>query len=538
MKTIFALIIGLISLKVIGQTHVTNNPYVGFSNCRDLKISRVEVSKLSTKIYFVMTLSKQSIETFNFSGIVVMSDFSNKELEVIREVDYRFKLPPYPIGAQNPNTYDLWKEVVLKTQQEYLATRDMLNSIVVQSFSGIEPFKEYKTKTKINTVEPIVFSLTFNGLPPGVKTISLMDLAENGIEFTGISINNPDNLENTGLNKENLMEKWEITKPEKFEGFYEVVAADENQTQFEFALVQSDVCPYSMIYLGGISKNGWKKGSVKAYLKNTSSPHIFQCDYYTFDKTMTSALLSFNSAGLTIDLGDGNIVKCLKTFPLSEVGTYTYPESNEQSSIISTGTGFAISKNGYIATNYHVIEGARDIAVRGIAGSFTSTYSAEVVASDKNNDIAIIRLKDNKVNLGNIPYQIFHTQLDVASQVFALGYPLIASMGDEIKYTNGVISSKSGFQGDLTMYQTSVPVQPGNSGGPLVGGKGNIVGVITAKHNQAENASYAVKSGYLLSLIDNLEPKAQLPANNLLINKPVTEQIKAIKNFVYIIEIR
>ena len=81
-------------------------------------------------------------------------------------------------------------------------------------------------------------------------------------------------------------------------------------------------------------------------------------------------------------------------------------------------------------------------------------------------------------------------------------------MGDEIKLTNGIISAKTGFQGDISTYQISVPIQPGNSGGPLLDKFGNAVGVIVAKlRNQAssdgdvENVNYAVKSSYLSPLL-------------------------------------
>jgi S1-C subfamily serine protease len=111
-------------------------------------------------------------------------------------------------------------------------------------------------------------------------------------------------------------------------------------------------------------------------------------------------------------------------------------------------------------------------------------------------------------------------------------------MGDEVKLTNGIISSKSGFQGDITTYQISVPVQPGNSGGPLIDNKGNIVGIINAKHSDAENASYAIKTIYLYNLLQSLETPPGELSNNYLENKSLTEQVKTIKNFVYIVEVK
>lgn len=88
------------------------------------------------------------------------------------------------------------------------------------------------------------------------------------------------------------------------------------------------------------------------------------------------------------------------------------------------------------------------------------------------------------------------------------------------------------------MYQTSVPVQPGNSGGPLISPKGNIIGIISAKHDQAENVSYALKTAYLINLIENLSPKPVLNSTNTISTLSTPDKIKTLKNFVYIIEVR
>ena len=109
-------------------------------------------------------------------------------------------------------------------------------------------------------------------------------------------------------------------------------------------------------------------------------------------------------------------------------------------------------------------------------------------------------------------------------------------MGNEIKLTNGIISSTSGFQGDVSMYQISVPLQPGNSGGPLFDDDGNVIGIVTAKHADAENANYAVKVNYLASLISNKNLDIKLADNNKIKNKSLKKKVKAVKNFVYLIE--
>jgi S1-C subfamily serine protease len=221
----------------------------------------------------------------------------------------------------------------------------------------------------------------------------------------------------------------------------------------------------------------------------------------------------------------------IKMYPAAN--NNTSPDSN----VASSGSGFAISSNGLIATNYHVVENARNIKVRGVSGNFDRTYSAKVLLSDKNNDLAIIKIDDNRFSgLGTIPYVIKPEIARTGENIFVLGFPLRASMGDEVKLTNGIVSSKTGFQGDVTSYQISAPVQPGNSGGPLFDAKGNVVGIINAKHTQAENASYAIKASYLMNLINLLDNPPALQRTNMLGDKSLSQQVESVKRFVYIIE--
>ncbi len=202
-----------------------------------------------------------------------------------------------------------------------------------------------------------------------------------------------------------------------------------------------------------------------------------------------------------------------------------------------SGTGFALSSEGYIATNYHVIDGATTISLKGLNGDFNRTYDLKIIEIDIDNDLAILKIDDPSfTSLGNIPYTLNPSIIDVGSGVFATGYPLRSTMGDEIKLTNGMISAKSGFMGDMNCYQISVPIQPGNSGGPLFNEKGEVVGITNAVHTGAQNANYAIKTNLLYGLMGMMNQTPKLPAYNTISNLPLNEQFKKIKNFVYIIE--
>lgn len=206
------------------------------------------------------------------------------------------------------------------------------------------------------------------------------------------------------------------------------------------------------------------------------------------------------------------------------------------------GTGFFISKDGYIATNYHVIAESSEIEVEFIRNGQKQNYKAKVIQSDKFNDLAILKIDDALFSpFTAIPYNFKTSITDVGSNVFALGYPMaLTVMGTEIKFTDGKISSKTGFQGDISTYQMTTPIQPGNSGGPLFDFDGNLIGVNSAKirADVADNVSYAIKTSYLKNLIDVLPTTLHLPNDKSIMNKTLTEKIKIISDYVVLIRIK
>lgn len=215
-----------------------------------------------------------------------------------------------------------------------------------------------------------------------------------------------------------------------------------------------------------------------------------------------------------------------------------YPQVAEYEKIQKaewTGSGFAIA-DGYVVTNYHVTSGAKNIKIKGIGGDLKKSYKAVVVAYDKDNDISILKIIDKNFDgMGTIPYKIGKTMVDVGENIFVLGYPKVDTMGEEIKVTEGIISSSSGFQGNSAMYQISAAVQPGNSGGPLFDDEGTIIGIVCAKHADAENANYAVKIANLFSLINSSNLGIKVADNNVG-EKKVSSIVKKVKNYVYLIE--
>ena len=113
-------------------------------------------------------------------------------------------------------------------------------------------------------------------------------------------------------------------------------------------------------------------------------------------------------------------------------------------------------------------------------------------------------------------------------------------MGKDIKFTNGRISSKTGYQGNVSTYQSTTPIQAGNSGGPLFDYDGNFLGINSSGLGKdiTDNVSYTIKTSYLINLINVLPKKIGLPKTNSLLNLSTTEKIKILSKHVVLIKTR
>lgn len=338
----------------------------------------------------------------------------------------------------------------------------------------------------------------------------------------------------TEWTKSKLIEHWKTNPPNSIEGIYEKVGG---YLEYNLALIKKDN-EFELVYLSGANNAGWKEGELKAKLQKTAQFGLFKSNWFMLNKSLNKdILIKFDKATMKSisETGSGNDTY-IKIYP-----TYDNEVNTSSSNWKSSGTGFFIDKRGYLVTNYHVIENGKTFEISISKKGETNEYNAETVSVDKQNDLAILKIVDTKFSpLISLNYNFNTKTQDVGSSVFALGYPLTQIMGNEIKFTDGKISSKSGFQGDITTYQISVPIQPGNSGGPLFDEKGNLVGVTSSGINKqiADNANYAIKTSYLKLLIDSIDKKIELPNSNNLKDLSLTEQIKVISEYVVLIKVK
>ena len=163
-------------------------------------------------------------------------------------------------------------------------------------------------------------------------------------------------------------------------------------------------------------------------------------------------------------------------------------------------------------------------------------YGVDVVSYDIDNDLALLKLKNQNVQFSNIPYTFAKNIAEQGAKAFVLGYPMASSMGEEIKLTDGLVSARSGYKGSISQYQFSAPIQPGNSGSPLFNEDGDVIGVINAKLKEAEAAGYAIKSP-LVSTFLQLANMTDLSAGtNTIKQLSLPEKTALLKNNIFIVK--
>ena len=201
----------------------------------------------------------------------------------------------------------------------------------------------------------------------------------------------------------------------------------------------------------------------------------------------------------------------------------------EQLYLASSGSGFAVSKDGHLVTNHHVIDGCQSVGI-SYEGEIVST---RVLARDPVNDLAVLKgdFRPKKV------FALSRKGPELLGDVYVAGFPFGRQISSSVKVTKGIVSSLTGLKNNYSNIQIDAALQPGNSGGPIIDDLGNVVGVAVAKLDVAkiykeldtipENINFGVKvsvvNGMLSTLDAKLEPSSDKAISREDMGKLITD---------------
>jgi S1-C subfamily serine protease len=188
----------------------------------------------------------------------------------------------------------------------------------------------------------------------------------------------------------------------------------------------------------------------------------------------------------------------------TDLNSSTSQEISQPKKARGSGSGFIVDKSGSVVTNRHVVTNCTEISVT----HDEKKYSAVVGAADERLDLAVLKTKISS------PGASIRRDSSITGQiVFAAGFPLSGLLSKDMNFTPGMISATSGIGGDVTRLQVTTPIQPGNSGGPLLDESAAVSGVIVSKLDAVaianrtgdipQNVNFAVKSDILRLFLDS-----------------------------------
>ena len=171
----------------------------------------------------------------------------------------------------------------------------------------------------------------------------------------------------------------------------------------------------------------------------------------------------------------------------------------------SSGTGFFVTLKGHVLTNFHVVKDCKRFA---LSSDFVGSADGHLIASDSANDLAVLATQ-----LTPTAVPALNSKARVGDSIFVYGFPLAGLLATSGNFTMGNIAATAGLNDDTSMFQISAPVQPGNSGGPLIDEFGNVIGVIVGKLNAiniakvtddiAQNVNFSIKAGVALNFLES-----------------------------------
>jgi S1-C subfamily serine protease len=209
--------------------------------------------------------------------------------------------------------------------------------------------------------------------------------------------------------------------------------------------------------------------------------------------------------------------------------------SREPTPRISAGTGFYVSLSGHVLTNAHVVQGCSTIGIKGHGDA--STRPVHVRASDTAQDLALLAPAGSSSNASPTVLR-WRRDTRLGEQIAIFGFPYLGTLASSGTFTRGDVTALAGFNNNGAHFQLSAPVQPGNSGGPVVDERGHVVGIVVAKLNALtmarekgdipQNVNFAIKSAEAIPFMEahGIVVAAADPAAPRLSGPDVAERLR------------
>jgi S1-C subfamily serine protease len=191
-----------------------------------------------------------------------------------------------------------------------------------------------------------------------------------------------------------------------------------------------------------------------------------------------------------------------------------------------SGTAFLVAP-GVLMTNAHVVDGARHMRLTSLQG----TLETEVMISDDNNDLALLRAP---LSANLQPLRFRQVGAGLAEAITTLGYPMAGLMGSGVQVTQGVISGLFGAHNDIRLLQFTAPIQPGSSGSPLLDQYGAVLGVVSSTFTQAQNMNFAIRGLLATALMEAANIPCTLQTDS--VNLPATQMVSRLQPAIWKVE--
>ena len=186
----------------------------------------------------------------------------------------------------------------------------------------------------------------------------------------------------------------------------------------------------------------------------------------------------------------------------------------------ASGSGFAVPSSGHVITNNHVINGCQNVKIHHKGRAIPAT----VVTYDPNNDLALLKGDFRPSTV----FSLSNQKPELLQDIYVAGYPFGKRISTSVKVTKGIVSSLTGIGNNFSNIQIDAALQPGNSGGPILNDRGNVVGVAVAKLDLKkvlkdfgvipEDTNFGIKTSIVKNLLESND--VSLPAPN---TKPISK---------------